>query len=54
MSVLVKGRRVIETGDAFQLRENIESYSLLFDSEKWDIAPENILEWFENTAKSAI
>ena len=52
LGVRVKGRRVIETGDAFQLREKIESYSFLFDSEKCDIAPENTLEWFVNIAKS--
>ena len=52
LGVRIKGRRVIETGDTFQLREKIESYSLLFDSEKCDIASENALEWFVNTAKT--
>ena len=44
LGVRIKGRRVIETGDTFQLQEKIESYSLLFDSEKRDIALENTLK----------
>ncbi len=39
------GRRILEVGHVFQIREELESYNSLFDSEKWDIAPENTHVW---------
>ncbi len=39
------GRRILEVGHAFQIREEMESYNVFFDSEKWDIAPENTHAW---------
>jgi putative transposase len=40
-----KGRRIIKKGQAFQIREETESYNPLFDGEKGAIAPENPLNW---------
>lgn len=48
LGVRVKGRKIIEAGQTFQIREEMESYNALFDSEKWDIDPENTHNWREN------
>jgi REP-associated tyrosine transposase len=40
-----KGRKIIETGQTFQIREETESYNPLFDGEKDNIAPENTIIW---------
>jgi len=36
-----KGRRVMEDGGGYQLREGAIPYTALFGAEKGDIAPEN-------------
>ena len=41
----VKGRKIIEKGQTFQIREKTESYNPLFDGKKGYIAPENTLVW---------
>ncbi len=40
-----KGRKIIEKGQTFQVREEMESYNVLFDAEKSDIAPKNTHYW---------
>jgi len=40
-----KGRKIIEKGQTFQIREETESYNPLFDGEKGNIAPENTMTW---------
>jgi len=40
-----KGRKIVEKGQAFQIREETESYNPLFEGEKGNIAPENALKW---------
>ncbi len=40
-----KGRKILEVGQGFQIREERESYNALFDDEKCDIAPENAYNW---------
>jgi putative transposase len=40
-----KGRRIFEVGQAFQIREEIEPYNVLFDIKKQDIDPENAHSW---------
>ncbi len=40
-----KGRDVIESGKAYQLRENLASYKVLFETENKDIDPENTVFW---------
>ena len=40
-----KGRRIIEAGDAFQIREKTESYNALFGPERCDIALKNGHDW---------
>jgi len=40
-----KGRKIIEKGQAFQIREESETYNPLFDGEKGNIAPENTIIW---------
>ena len=42
-----KGRRILEEGQAFQIREATEPYNVFFDDEKCDIAPENAYNWRE-------
>jgi putative transposase len=44
-----KGRRILEVGQAFQIREKIEPYNSLFDGEKCDIAPGNAYNWRQYT-----
>ncbi|MCD6584670.1 MAG: transposase [Desulfobacteraceae bacterium] len=43
-----KGRRILENGQTFQIREEMQSYNALFDGEKGNIAPENTLHWSED------
>ena len=40
-----KGRKIIGMGDAFQIREEIESYNALFGGQKRHIAPKNAYDW---------
>jgi len=40
-----KGRKIIEKGQTFQIREETEPYTPLFDGEKGNIAPENTIIW---------
>ncbi len=40
-----KGRKIIDDGQVFQIREEMEPYNALFDGEKCDIDPENTLIW---------
>ena len=47
LGLRAKGRRILEKGQTFQIREERESYNALFDSEKCDIAPENTHFWRE-------
>ena len=41
MGFKAKGRRVMEDGGGYQLREGAIPYTALFGAEKGDIAPEN-------------
>jgi len=41
LGVLAKGRKVIETTDGFQLREEISRYNVDFNSKKEDIGGRN-------------
>ena len=45
LGVRVRGRRILEAGKAYQLREETESCNALFDAEKCDIGPENACFW---------
>jgi putative transposase len=49
---MVRGRKVVEAGQAFQIREEMKSYNALFDTKKCDIGPENLLYWNENPIES--
>ena len=40
-----KGRKIIEKEQTFQIREETESYTPLFDAEKGNIAPEKTIIW---------
>ncbi len=40
-----KGRKIIEKGQSFQVREETKSYNPLFDGENGNIAPENTIIW---------
>ncbi len=42
-----KGRKIIEAGEAFQIREEVEPYNALFNAEKWAIAHKNTFNWYE-------
>ena len=41
----LKGRRIIESGDVFQIREKTEYYNALFGPERCDIALKNAYDW---------
>jgi REP-associated tyrosine transposase len=45
LGIKSNGRRVVETGDAYQLREPQVSYSSNFGHENEDIGPENTYFW---------
>ncbi|MDQ1333900.1 MAG: REP-associated tyrosine transposase [Thermodesulfobacteriota bacterium] len=47
-----KGRRVIEAGEGYQVREGSAPYNALFGGEKEDIASENSYLWNVNPQKS--
>ncbi len=42
-----KGHRILEVGQAFQIREELEPYNALFDSKKCNIDHENTHDWRE-------
>jgi len=44
-----KGRKIIEKGQTFQVREEVESYNPLFDGKKGNIAHENTMIWQQDT-----
>ena len=46
---MARGRKKVEAGPAFQIREEMESYNALFDSKKCDIGLENRLLWNDNS-----
>lgn len=46
-----RGRKIIEKGQPFQIREETESYKPLFDGEKGNIASENTLFWQQDARK---
>ena len=45
LGILAKGRKIIETGAAFQLREDIGTYIAFSDSKKGDIGAQNTYYW---------
>jgi len=45
MGVLAIGRKAIEAGDSYYLREPGAPYGAHFDLEKCDIGPENTYFW---------
>ena len=45
MEVLARGRKSMENGDSYQLREPPAPYSSLFGGKKDDIGPDNIWFW---------
>jgi hypothetical protein len=45
---MVKGCKIFEVGQAFQIRKEIETYNVLFDGKKCDIAHENACNWREH------
>ncbi len=45
LGILAKGRKIIESDDGFQLRENKATYNADFDIKKDDIAGKNVYLW---------
>lgn len=48
LGILASGRKIRETDDCFQLRENVESYIANSDIKNSDIAPQNTYSWSIN------
>ncbi len=48
LGVQIKGRKIVEVGKAFQIREDIKPYNAIFDAEKRVIAHENTFNWNES------
>ena len=49
LGILAKGRKVLERGRSFQLREPVVSYIAVFDTKNGDIAPKNGYFWQTNS-----
>ncbi|ETR69695.1 MAG: hypothetical protein OMM_09380 [Candidatus Magnetoglobus multicellularis str. Araruama] len=45
LNVRASGRKIIETNDTYQIREDISTYNVLFDAKKSDIGLKNTLFW---------
>jgi putative transposase len=45
LNVRARGRKVIEANDAYQIREDILTYNVLFDAKKSDIGLKNTHFW---------
>jgi len=49
LGVRVRGRRILEAGKAYQLREETGSCNALSDAKKGDTGPENAYNWIDFT-----
>ena len=49
MGFRANGRKIIEKGQALQIREEIQSYNPLFESQNGIIAPKNTMVWQQYT-----
>jgi hypothetical protein len=47
LNIRAKGRKTIEAHDAYQIREDIPIYNVLFDAKKSNIGAKNTLFWSE-------
>ena len=45
LGVQAKGRKVLEQGDAFQLREPLGPYNADFDAKMEGVGPQNVYLW---------
>jgi len=52
LGILAKGWKVLENGETFQLREQMDTYSVVFNAEKEDIGPQDTYFWKSNSKPS--
>ena len=45
LGILARGRKILETNDGFELREDVEGYIANSDIKNDDIAPQNTYFW---------